>query len=86
MPGVGWVVAILALVVVSVLAPFSGRRYVSVTLVVSGIHLFTVGPLSLLGQSGPDWPPVAELVIFVILPIVIALASVFVPIYFSRKE
>jgi hypothetical protein len=79
LPGVGWFVATFTLIATSLLVPFIGKRYVIVTFIVNSIHLFTLGPLSLLGQSGPLQLPIFYLVIFIIVPTVIALISIFAP-------
>lgn len=78
--------AALALTINSLLVPLVGRRYVIVALGVSSIHLFTFGPLSLLGQSGPAQLPTIYLIFFVIVPVVIALISIFVPASFFMKK
>ncbi|RZI40497.1 hypothetical protein EGT07_22920 [Herbaspirillum sp. HC18] len=81
LPGVGWAVGMLALVTVSLLSHWGGRKYVVVTFLISTVHLFTLGPLSGLGKSTHqgDQPPVFFLIIFVIVPMTIALLSIFMP-------
>lgn len=85
LPGIGWVVAALTLVLTSFLVPWIGRKYVTVTLGISVIHVLTFGPLSLLGQSRPVLPTFF-LIVFVIAPIVIALISLFFPIERFRTK
>lgn len=79
LPGVGWLLAVITLTTISLLTHLIGRGYVIVTLIVSTIHLFTFGPLSLLGQSGVESAqlPIFYLIIFVIVPAVLALFSIF---------
>ena len=90
MPGVGWAMAALALIAASALTPFLGKRYVIITLVVSSVHLFTFGPLSVLHQSSGTQGSSATLflVIFVILPVATALVSIFTPnrLFRSRSK
>jgi hypothetical protein len=81
MPGVGWVMAAIALIATSLLAPFIGKRYVIIALIVSSIHLFTFGPLSAWRQSSGTHGslPILFLAISVILPIATALISIAIP-------
>lgn len=79
MPGVGWTVGVLTLITASLLVPFIGRKYVITVFIVNSIHLFTLGPLSRLGQSGPVQPSPIFLAIFVFVPAAIALVSILLP-------
>ncbi|MGH8808159.1 MAG: hypothetical protein ACREX0_09810 [Noviherbaspirillum sp.] len=89
MPGVGWVMAALALILASLLTPFIGRRYVSVALIVSSVHLFTIGPLSFLHQpvgAQGSMPPLSTIIVVVVVPFAIALFSLFLPKWHSRER
>jgi hypothetical protein len=78
MPGVAWMMAVSALLVNSLLVPWAGRGGLLVTLVVSSVHLFTFGPLSLIGQSGTGQLSVDQLIAMVLLPMAIPLIAIVV--------
>ena len=89
MPGIGWLVAASALIVTSLLVPLIGKKYVVTTFVIDSIHLFTFGPLSLLGQSGPLQLPAFYFIVFIIIPGVVGLISMSIPssmLYTKRKS
>lgn len=86
LPGVGWVLAALTVITTSLLAPFIGRTFVIVTLILSGIHLFTFGPLSLIGTNGPVQVPTKFLLIFVIIPAAIAILSILISMWKTKKQ
>lgn len=87
MPGVGWLLAALALTAVSLMTPLIGRGYVLVSLIVSTVHLFTFGPLSILvTEFQLAQVPTFYLLIFVVMPFGIALLSIFLPICCARRE
>ena len=88
MPGVGWSGAILAMISSAVLTPWAGKRYVTITLLVSILHLFVLGPLSAGNKSMAIqlWPPSLGTMFFVLLPILVALIAVLLPKRFLRKN
>lgn len=87
MPGVGWILAAFALTAVSLLTPWVGRSYVFVSLVVSIVHLFTFGPLSLLVSDGSLMQlPMFYLLIFIVVPFGIALVSILLPVCRRRRN
>jgi hypothetical protein len=77
MPGVGWALAAIVLIVTSLLTRFIGKAYIGAALSVTLIHLFTLGPLAqvLSSSRGQPLPPTGPLIIAVVLPIAIAIAS-----------
>jgi len=85
MPGVGWLLAALVLMAVSLLTPWIGRSYVTVSLIVSVFHLFTFGPLSLLQSESPFVHlPTFYLLFFIVVPLGIAFLSIFLPMCARR--
>jgi hypothetical protein len=86
LPGVGWVLAALTVITNSLLVPFIGRRYVIIALIVSGIHLFSFGPLSLISAGGQGQAPMTFLLAFVIVPAVIAVLSILFPKLNAKKH
>jgi hypothetical protein len=79
MPGVGWMVAVGGLIVCSAITPWIGKRYLAGSLVVSILHLFSFGPLALLGGavSTRAWPPAWFLACFVAFPLLLAVMTLF---------
>jgi hypothetical protein len=79
MPGVGWMVAAGVLIVCSAITPWIGKRYIAGSLVVSILHLFSFGPLPLLGGAAAvhSWPPVWFLACFVAFPLLLAVMTLF---------
>ncbi len=51
-PGLGWSVATITMVGVSLCSRLVGRRWLSACLALTAIHLFTLGPLA----RGAVWP------------------------------
>ena len=88
MPGVGWSGAILAMISSAVLTPWAGKRYVTITLLVSILHLFVLGPLSAVNKSPafPLWPARLRTLFFVFFIILVALIAVLLPKRFLRKN
>ncbi|MDF3036165.1 MAG: hypothetical protein K0S28_1439 [Paucimonas sp.] len=74
MPGVGWIMAVAVLILCSVGTPRLNKRYLAGSLAVSVLHLFSFGPLTILGgaTSMRSWPPVWFVVLFVALPLGLA--------------
>lgn len=79
MPGVGWMVAVVVLIVCSAMTPWTGKRYIRGSLVVSLLHLFSFGPLPLMGRAASvrSWPPSWFLACFVALPLLLAVIALF---------
>lgn len=79
MPGVGWIIAVAVLILCSASTPWLNRRYLACSLAVSLLHLFSFGPLTILGGaiSMRSWPPVWFVVFFVALPLVLAVIMLF---------
>jgi hypothetical protein len=74
MPGIGWLVAVMGLTVTALLSPFIGKTYVVISLAASVIHALTLGPLSVVGQSGTNLSqlPPSFLIGLVIAPVALA--------------
>ena len=83
MPGIGWVMAAVSLTLISMLTPYIGKRYAIISLILSSIHLFTVGPLSTLRHSSSTETlhlfSSLFFIIAVLLPFVAAFISIFAP-------
>jgi hypothetical protein len=79
MPGVGWIAAVAVLMVCSALTPWTGKRYLVGSLAVSILHLFSFGPLPVLGGAAAirSWPPPWFLVFFIALPLILAVTTLF---------
>ncbi len=79
-PGVAWVVGMVALIVLSAVARYAGKAFAILGVVVSTIHLFLFGPLSLsifLHRPGNlALPPLGVLLLLVALPFGVALLAI----------
>jgi hypothetical protein len=84
MPGVGWVIAAINIFLASVLTPMIGRRFLGICLGITVVHLFSFGPLSDV-QSSLGLPLYFS-VIFILVPMVAAVATMLAPIYRARKR
>ena len=74
MPGVGWIISALTLIVASLLAALIGKRSVGVVLGISLVHLVSFGPLAGFDvQPGTGYGFVA---ITVVLPILLGISVV----------
>jgi hypothetical protein len=83
MPGVGWLIAASSLMAISLLTPFIGANYVIASLIVSAIHLFSLGPFS--GMRTSVGLPAGMTTEFVIVTVVIPAAAAFISIFLSWR-
>ncbi len=83
MPGVGWVMAVLALMGLNWVAMAGGIHYLTIGLIINVIHLLTIGPLAILGRPPAHWhlPPAWFTIVLVILPLCLSCRT----IYIARK-
>ena len=83
-PGLGWVVAVLNLLLAGLFIPLIGRRCLGLCLAITIAHLFTVGPMSGV-QSSFQTAPLFS-VGFVLLPIVIAACLLLLPLWRAHQR
>jgi hypothetical protein len=78
-PGLGWIVAAGALVLTGVLTRWIGKSFASAVLAISVAHLLTLGPLSPLTRHTLASLPGSFAVIFIIIPVLVALIPLVIP-------
>jgi hypothetical protein len=75
MPGVGWTISAVTLIVASLSSPLIGKQYIGAALVISMVHVFTLGPL-----AGFRLQPGMEMgftAVAVVLPFLVGLSFLF---------
>lgn len=80
-PGIGWVMAATTLASASLFTPLIGTRTLIILLGITLTHLFTFGPLA--GFEVPDMPAFYP-ILFIALPIAMALVAIFFTIWRQR--
>jgi hypothetical protein len=83
-PGLGWALATVTMVVVSLCSHLVGQRWLAICLGVTLVHLITVGPLNgSAGSSfGSDWLFGA---VFTAVPLVVGVVALAVTYWRSRN-
>lgn len=85
-PGLGWVAAVLVLMLTGALAPVIPRRYSVAGFAIAVAHLLTLGPLSLMGQNGFAALPRSFLLIYVVAPFFVALIPILVVSFNANRR
>ena len=83
-PGLGWVVAVVNLLLAGLFIPRIGRRCLGLCLPITIVHLFTFGPMSGAESSFKTSPLFS--VGFVLLPIVIAGCLLLMPVWRAHQR
>ncbi|UOD30342.1 hypothetical protein INH39_00870 [Massilia violaceinigra] len=82
-PGIGWMIAAAILIIATFMTPLIGRLKLGICFVITVIHLFTFGPMSLLGLTFTLDP--GFIFLFALTPLLVALASLLRPLSQRRK-
>lgn len=85
MPGIGWMIAALALIVSGLPGLGGASRYTIAVLTLSTFHLFSLGPMSAVGQGGVSGASMPFLTIFIIVPFLAAVIPLFLALIRARR-